>query len=588
MATQIQFRRGTTNDHNSFVGASGEVTVDTDLNTIRVHDGATTGGTRIATFANLTETTHSFSDASSNTLVVTPGTSDVKFLGGTSLTSAVTGDTITFNLDNQITVNEISSTDSTGVTFKDDLLLAGTLRAEDSGTISVDGGMGISGAVAVGGAFTVDTVTTNVLTSSDSTGITVNDDLLLAGTLRAEDSATVSVDGGLGVTGAITATGTIGADTINVNVLQSSDSTGITLADDLLLAGSLRAEDSTTITIDGAVEASGVVTATGFTIGDAEIVEAELETIDGVTAGTVAASKAVVVDSNKDIASFRNVTATGSFIIGSASMDETDLEKIDGITNGTIAANKAVVVNADKDASEFRNLNASGTVTCGTLDVREILSSDSTNVVVNEGLEVLGLMQVNEISASDSADVVINDGLDILGTLQVNEITSSDSSEVVINNIRTQVITANDSTEVLVNDAMRVSGLLTATATSAQYADLAERYASDMAYEVGTVLVFGGSQEVTQSTISDDYRIAGVVSEKPAYLMNKDQEGPAVALKGKIQCKVVGPVNKGDLLVTSATAGHAMANNGANPNAVLGRSMVDDLLTHSRLVYIQV
>ena len=99
MATQVQFRRGTTNDHNSFVGASGEVTVDTDLNTIRVHDGATTGGTRIATFSELTATTHSFSDASSNTLTVTPGTSDIKFLGGTSLTSAVTCDTITFNLD---------------------------------------------------------------------------------------------------------------------------------------------------------------------------------------------------------------------------------------------------------------------------------------------------------------------------------------------------------------------------------------------------------------------------------------------------------------------------------------------------------
>ena len=93
---------------------------------------------------------------------------------------------------------------------------------------------------------------------------------------------------------------------------------------------------------------------------------------------------------------------------------------------------------------------------------------------------------------------------------------------------------------------------------------------------------------MTQSTIADDYRIAGVVSENPAYLMNKDQEGPAVALKGKIQCKVIGPVNKGDLIVTSATAGHAMANNEANPNAVIGRSMVDDLLTHSRLVYIQV
>ena len=557
MATQVQFRRGTTNDHNSFVGASGEVTVDTDLNTIRVHDGATTGGTRIATFSELTATTHSFSDASSNTLTVTPGTSDIKFLGGTSLTSAVTGDTITFNLDNQITVNEISSTDSTGITIKDDLLLAGTLRAEDSATISIDGGLGVSGEIS-GKDLTI-----NTISSSDSTGITLNDDLLIAGTIRAEDSSALNIEGDLNITGAGTTTGSISSDIINVNVLQSSDSTGITLADDLLLAGTLRAEDSTTIAIDGAVEASGVVTASGFTIGDAEIVEAELETIDGVTAGTVAASKAVVVDSNKDIGDFRNVTATGSFIIGSADMNETDLEKLDGITNGTIAANKAVVVNADKDASEFRNLNASGTITCGVLDVREIESTDSTNIVVNEGLEVLG-------------------------SLQVNEITSVDSSEVTITNIRTQVLSAHDSTEILVNDALRVSGLITGTATSAQYADLAERYDADMAYEIGTVLVFGGTKEVTKSTTANDTKIAGVVSDKPAYLMNADQEGPAVALKGKIQCMVTGPVNKGDLLVTSNTDGHAMANNDANPNAVIGRSMVDDLLTHSRLVFIQV
>ena len=117
---------------------------------------------------------------------------------------------------------------------------------------------------------------------------------------------------------------------------------------------------------------------------------------------------------------------------------------------------------------------------------------------------------------------------------------------------------------------------------------MAERYDADMAYEIGTVLVFGGTKEVTKSTTANDTKIAGVVSDKPAYLMNADQEGPAVALKGKIQCMVTGPVNKGDLLVTSNTDGHAMANNDANPNAVIGRSMVDDLLTHSRLVFIQV
>jgi len=65
------------------------------------------------------------------------------------------------------------------------------------------------------------------------------------------------------------------------------------------------------ITADDASTFTGVVTAGGFTIGSAAIVESELEMIDGVTAGTVAASKAVVVDANLDIGSFRNLTATG-------------------------------------------------------------------------------------------------------------------------------------------------------------------------------------------------------------------------------------------------------------------------------------
>ena len=87
--------------------------------------------------------------------------------------------------------------------------------------------------------------------------------------------------------------------------------------------------------------------------------------IDGITAGTVAANKAVVVDGNKDISSFRHLTAAGavtagtSFIIGSADINETDMEKLDGITNGTVAANKAVVVDGNKDASGFRKISIS-------------------------------------------------------------------------------------------------------------------------------------------------------------------------------------------------------------------------------------
>lgn len=99
------------------------------------------------------------------------------------------------------------------------------------------------------------------------------------------------------------------------------------------------------------------------------------------------------------------------------------------------------------------------------------------------------------------------------------------------------------------------------TATQARYADLAERYAADSNYEPGTVLVFGGEQEVTTTDTVADTRVAGVVSTAPAYLMNAeagdDATYPAVALRGKIPVKVTGSVRKGDVLVTSFMAGYA-------------------------------
>ena len=119
----------------------------------------------------------------------------------------------------------------------------------------------------------------------------------------------------------------------------------------------------------------------------------ELNYLDGTTLGTAVASKALAVDSNKDISALRNVGGTGtctftgniitsgSFVIGSASMNETDLEKIDGITNGTVAANKAVVVDANKDASEFRNLGFSGALAMGASST---ITANSETVTDNQ------------------------------------------------------------------------------------------------------------------------------------------------------------------------------------------------------------
>ena len=114
------------------------------------------------------------------------------------------------------------------------------------------------------------------------------------------------------------------------------------------------------------------------------------------------------------------------------------------------------------------------------------------------------------------------------------------------------------------------------TATSAQYADLAEMYVADSEYEPGTVLVFGGQHEVTVTTNKNDIRVAGIVSTDPAYLMNSQQQGDnvvAVALTGRVPCKVIGQVRKGDMLVTSAIQGYAIVNNTPGVGTVIGKAV---------------
>ena len=116
------------------------------------------------------------------------------------------------------------------------------------------------------------------------------------------------------------------------------------------------------------------------------------------------------------------------------------------------------------------------------------------------------------------------------------------------------------------------------TATQAQYADLAENYIGDASYEPGTVLIFGGEHEVTQNTMHRDTRIAGVVSENPAYLMNSTCEGEhvvPVALQGRTKVKVAGIIHKGDMLVASSVPGHASKGIDPTVGSVIGKALQD-------------
>ena len=102
------------------------------------------------------------------------------------------------------------------------------------------------------------------------------------------------------------------------------------------------------------------------------------------------------------------------------------------------------------------------------------------------------------------------------------------------------------------------TGIFSGTATSAQYADLAEIYAADEEYPAGTVVMIGGDAEITAATPEAQY-LAGVISTAPAYLMNSAADGEAVALVGRVPVRVVGGVNKGEAVFATHN-GKASAN----------------------------
>ena len=125
-------------------------------------------------------------------------------------------------------------------------------------------------------------------------------------------------------------------------------------------------------------------------------------------------------------------------------------------------------------------------------------------------------------------------------------------------------------------------------ASSAQYADLAEKYRSDADYEPGTVLEIGGDHEITVCNTPFSNRVFGCVSTDPAYLMNdSDKEGIwlPVVLTGRAPICVAGPVNKGDRLV-SAGNGAAMAasTSGSSYQTEIGRALEDKTTEETGLI----
>jgi hypothetical protein len=320
------------------------------------------------------------------------------------------------------------------------------------------------------------------------------------------------------------------------------------------------------------------ISATGNIISSGGIISATGNIYGGNIIGTIAPS-AITVSGNATVGNLVTgglVTATGNVTGGNiltAGLMSSTGNAIHGniLTGGVVSATGNVNANFFiGNGSALTGLSASK-IFNGTSEANIGASGGNANITIGGTSNVVvvattGAYVTGLVSASGNvtaANVIISG-------------TAAAGSGVLIVSGNIQTSTANATANI--GNASNYFNRLFAQATTALYADLAEVYRSDAQYPPGTVLVFGGSQEVTMSTVSHDNKIAGIVSTHPAHVMNSGLESEftvEVGLIGRVPCRVIGPISAGDRVVSSNRAGVAerLDVSKYQPGVIIGKAL---------------
>jgi hypothetical protein len=310
----------------------------------------------------------------------------------------------------------------------------------------------------------------------------------------------------------------------------------------------------------------------GISVGDI-VLSASANTITGLTTAAPNADGDVANKKYVD----DGLAALSATAISSGTTNVT-VNSTSAIT--TISGNTEMTI-TDDGVRVHGNLTVDGTQTIlntTTLSVEDNIIEVNRNVSNNSGTPTISGMQVNRGEGSTATEKALlwawdesyaDDGTTIFG--------NAGGAWTAFKRERAGTLApgAADLVDIRAN-------VVHATSTSAQYADLAERFAADAPMAEGAVVMLGGAQEITETDAELSDTVFGVVSTRPAYAMNagagNNESHPFVAMSGRTPVRVVGPVTKGQRLVTSAVKGTARAvsnTDSINPFHVIGRALED-------------
>jgi hypothetical protein len=265
------------------------------------------------------------------------------------------------------------------------------------------------------------------------------------------------------------------------------------------------------------------------------------EFVTGLISATGAITGAALTGTSMTV-STGNITG-GNLILSGAIEDSAQLD----IRTTASNANIVFTPNGTGNVNTGANVSVTGRVTAASV-VGGVMTGSSVSVTgAVTGASVVG-------------GVMTGSSLSVTGTINGTTLTGTSLTVSTGNITGGNIVNANANGVGNIGSATTYFNTVFAKATSAQYADLAENYLADSNYPPGTVVEFGGTAEITQSTCSHSTRVAGIVSTNPSYLMNATQTGDhvlPVALTGRVPCQVVGHIAKGDRLVASDQPGVA-------------------------------